>query len=420
MSKDKNFKVCVVGAGKRFLGGISYYTLYLVNALAQSQHVSAILMRDLLPTRLYPGWKRVGIPLTQLEYDPAVHVFDGVDWYWLPSMFRCLLFLKRERPDVIVFQWWSGAVLHSYLILALAAKILRVKVVIEFHEVQDPGEAKMPLAQLYVQLGAPLFVRLAHGFVIHSEYDMKLLQKHYALQERPLALIPHGPYDQYKPKDGKQIRREAPTSCCNLLFFGLIRPYKGLDDLIKAFNSLPESEIHKYWLTIVGETWEGWNTPATLINQSRYRNRITFVNRYVSDAEVGQYFAGADVLVLPYHRSSSSGPLHIAMSCGLPIIVTRVGGLIEAVADYEGAVSIEPGDQVALQDALMQVSNRGGMRYVDSCSWEQNASKFERLFDTIVSSNSPSSTNAKELFPTVQHEQKEKIPSRLARDAHRD
>ncbi len=420
MAEDKQYKVCVVGAGKRFLGGISYYTLHLVNALAQSQQVSAILMRELLPARLYPGWKRVGATLTQLEYDATVRVFDGVDWYWLPSMFRCLLFLKRERPDVIVFQWWSGAVLHSYLILALAARMLKAKVVVEFHEVQDPGEAKMPLAQIYVRLGAPLFVRFAHGFVIHSEYDKKLLQKHYDLQERSLALIPHGPYDQYKLDDEEQIQRTAPTSCCNLLFFGLIRPYKGLDDLIKAFNALPETEVHKYWLTIVGETWEDWTTPTTLINQSPYRDRITFVNRYVSDAEVSQYFAGADALVLPYHRSSSSGPLHIAMSCGLPIVLTRVGGLIEAVADYEGAILVEPGDQTALQDALMQVSNGSGKRYYDPCSWEQNASKFQKLFHTIISSDNSSRAKAKELPSTAQHEQRERIPSLQARDVHRD
>jgi glycosyltransferase involved in cell wall biosynthesis len=114
--------------------------------------------------------------------------------------------------------------------------------------------------------------------------------------------------------------------------FGLIRPYKELENLIMAFDTLPENEITRYWLTIVGETWEGWTVPADLIKRSRHRDRITFVNRFVSDAEAVEFFAGADAVVLPYHRSSASGPLHIAMRCGLPVVVTHVGCMSEAVA----------------------------------------------------------------------------------------
>jgi glycosyltransferase involved in cell wall biosynthesis len=354
-----------------------------VNALAQSHKVSAILMRQLLPTRFYPGRERVGANLTRLEYDPAVRVFDGVDWYWLPSMLRALAFLIEERPDVVVFQWWSGTVLHSYLLLALVTRLLRARVVIEFHEVLDTGEAKLRLAQAYVRLIAPLVAHLAHGFVIHSEYDRKLLQVYYNLERRPIALIPHGPYDHYQLTAGEQKHRPAPLSCCNLLFFGVIRPYKGLEDLIRAFDALPEDEIASYWLTIVGETWEQWTIPTSLINQSRYRDRITFVNRYVSDTEVAQFFAGADAVVMPYHRASTSGPLHIAMSWGLPIVVTRVGGLVEAVAGYEGAILVPPGDVALLQGALSQVAQLRGRRYADLHSWERSITCYHELFDAI-------------------------------------
>lgn len=397
MIENRQKRVCVVGPGKRFLGGISYYTIHLVNALARSHKTGALLMRRLLPKRFYPGWKRVGANLTQLEYEPTVQVFDGIDWYWLPSMLHALGYLKRERPEVIVFQWWSGTVLHSYLLLSLVARLLlKAKVVIEFHEVLDTAEAKLPLVQAYVRLLAPLMVRMAHGFVIHSHYDQQLLQEHYKLKERPVALIPHGPYN-YCQADAEQPQRAAPPSCCNLLFFGLIRPYKGLDNLIRAFNALPEHEISNYWLTIVGETWEGWTAPADLIAQSRYRNRITFVNRYVSDTEVAQFFAGADALILPYRRSSASGPLHIAMSCGLPIVATRVGGLIEAADNYEGAILIPPDDPTSLQSALLRVASLRGRRYADTHSWEHTAESYGRLFDAICPSTDPASLKSKEV-----------------------
>ncbi len=383
MPENRPLRICVIGAGKRFLGGVSYYTLSLVNALAQTHRVSVILMRQLLPKRLYPGWRRVGANLTELEYDPKAQVFDGVDWYWLPSMFRALAFLIRERPEVVVFQWWSGTVLHSYLLLAQAARLLGARVVIEFHEVLDPGEAKVSLAQAYVRRVAPFMVRLAHGYIVHSEYDKKLLQMHYDLAQRPTALIAHGPYNHYQAPAAELEPQVEPAPCCNLLFFGLIRPYKGLEDLIRAFEALPEDENAHYRLTIVGETWEGWNTPADLIATSPYRDRITFVNRYVSDAEVAEFFGKADAVVLPYHRASTSGILHIAMSHGLPVVVTYVGGLAEAVADYEGALVVPPGDPAALQNALLQVAKLRGKRYADTHSWEDTVTGYQALFKTL-------------------------------------
>jgi glycosyltransferase involved in cell wall biosynthesis len=384
MEDNRQLRICVIGAGARFLSGISYYTFHLVNALARTHKVSAILMRQLLPTQFYPGRKRVGASLTCLEYDPDLRVFDGVDWYWLPSMLRALLLLIRERPNVIVFQWWSGTVLHSYLLLALVARLLRARIVIEFHEVLDSGEAKLPLAQGYVRLVAPLMIHLAQAFVVHSEYDKKRLPRYYDVGHRPIALIYHGPYNHYHLLCGEQKLQSKPAPYYNLLFFGVIRPYKGLEDLIRAFETLPENEISRYWLTIVGETWEGWTLPTDLIKRSRYRDRITFINRYVSDAEAAEFFAKADAVVLPYHRSSASGPLHIAMSYGLPVVVTSVGGLIEAVGSYDGAILVPPANPAALQSGLLQVTKLHGKRFTNPHSWEQSARCYHALFDAIL------------------------------------
>jgi len=378
-------RVCVIGSGTRFLSGISVYTCRLANALAESQRTSVILMRQLLPSRLYPGQARVGASLQRLEYSPSLHVFNGVDWYWMPSLVRALLFLFNERPTVVVCQWWSGTVLHSYLVLAMAARILGARVVIEFHEVLDPGEAGLPFVGGYVRVVAPWLVRLASAFVVHSSRDQALVEKHYRLATRPLV-IPHGPYDHYGEYscDGPPAaERIAPAECCNLLFFGVIRPYKGLEDLLAVFEDLPEEEAKRYWLTVVGETWEGWELPARLIARSRYRDRITFVNRYVHDDEVGAYFAAADAVVLPYRRASMSGPLHIGMASGLPVVVSDVGGHAEAVANYAGAVLVPPADLEALHNALTEVANMRGTRFTDPHSWEHISGLYDQLFATL-------------------------------------
>jgi glycosyltransferase involved in cell wall biosynthesis len=385
-------RICVVGAGLHFLSGVSYYTLREVNSLAGDHEASVILMRRLLPTYLYPGREHVGARLTNQAYAPSVRVFNGVDWYWLPSMARALVFLARVRPEVVILQWWSGSVLHSYLLLAAAARLLGARIVIEFHEVLDTGEARIGWVNWYVRLVLPLLMRLASGFVMHSEYDRAELNRLYRLGRLPCVVAPLGPFDQYRLASGSRVARAAPPECFNLLYFGVIRPFKGVEDLVRAFERIPETEIDQYWLTVVGETWEGWDLPVDLIAHSRYHDRITLINRYVSDEEVAAVFAGADAVVLPYHRSSGSGPLHIAMSQGLPVVVTQVGGLSEAVSGYAGAVLVPPNDPETLHLALREIRKRQGLRFADQHSWESTTQHLDELFALLDGGKSTPTT----------------------------
>jgi glycosyltransferase involved in cell wall biosynthesis len=377
-------RIVVVGSGWQFLSGISYYTCRLSNALASEFEVGAVLMRRLLPARLYPGRDRVGQRLNDLRYDEDVHVFDGVDWWAVPSLIRAVRFLRRARPQVLVLQWWTGTVLHSYLALALAARLLGARVVIEFHEVQDTGEAAHRWAARYTRWLIRPLLRGTSGVVVHSRFDLLALRQAYGLAGVPARIAQHGPYDHHESRIPATRQRpvgDGPVGDgpVRLLFFGTIRPYKGLEDLIEAFATLPAG----YHLTVVGETWEGWTRPAELIAQSPAADRITLVNRYVADAEVDHYFAGADVVVLPYRRSSASGPLHIAMSHGLPVVVTAVGGLVEAAEGYSGAVltaAAAPGDLVV---AIERAAALTGRRHADPSSWAHTVWAYAQLLDEI-------------------------------------
>ncbi len=380
----KPLRVCVVGSGTRFLSGITVYTYRLANALAGANRVSVILMRQLLPTRLYPGRDRVGSDLSELRFDPSVRHFDGVDWYWLPSILRALRLLVRERPDVLVFQWWTGTVFHTYLLLALVGRLLGARVVVEFHEVLDTGEANIPAARVYVRAIAPAILRLASGFVVHSEADRELLEGHYAMHGRPVALIPHGPYEHYLTEEPVEPLRDAPPDAFNLLYFGVIRWYKGLEDLIEAFDLLDPEQARRMWLTIVGETWEDYTAPAEMVARSRYRERITFVNRYVSDSEVSAYFAGADAVVLPYRRASSSGPLNVAVGHGMPVVVTDLTSLRDTVRGYEGAVTVPPSDPAGLSRALVRVTELHGRTFEHSYSWDETTARYAKLLEAAL------------------------------------
>jgi glycosyltransferase involved in cell wall biosynthesis len=380
---DAGFRIVVVGAGTRFLSGISYYTIRLANALVDRYSVGVVTLRQILPTRLYPGRSRVGAVHPLLEYDPAVRELAPVDWYWLPSLPRAVLGLARFRPDFVVFEWWTGTVLHTYVALAIIARAFGAKVLVEFHEVLDTGEDRIAFARFYVGILGPMLVKLAAGFVIHSEADREPILGRYRLGRKPCVVIPHGPYDHHLStidQGGLPRDRKVPADVVNLLFFGVIRPFKGLEDLVRAFDGLSDVEVRGYWLTVVGETWEGWDLPIDLIKASRHRARITLVNRYVDDSDVAQFFDEADAVVLPYHRSSASGPAHVAMSHGVPLVITAVGGLPAAVEGYEGAVLVPPRDPAALRDAIRSIPQMAGRRFSDPHSWQVSAALYGDLF----------------------------------------
>jgi glycosyltransferase involved in cell wall biosynthesis len=376
----RDARICIVGPGWRFTSGISYYTCRLATALASHHEVSVIQLRRLLPRRLYPGRARVGQHRPTMTFPSTVQVFDGLDWWWGRSLFRALSFMNANRPKVVVLEWWTATTIHTYLVLSLAARLLGSRVVLEMHESQDPGEASIGLARIYGRLGLGLLLRISHGCVLHSKADLQLLEATYRTANLRPFIAPHGPFDQYRANSDEEspdksavaaVRKAPRPAAVNLLFFGLIRPYKGLEDLLEVYNGLSEDEAAGLWLTVVGETWDRCTEPARMIQTSPHCERITFVNEYVADEVAAAAFQHADVVVLPYHRSSSSGTLHIAMSCGLPVVVTNVGGLPEAAAGYEGAIFVPPGNPAMLKVAIKEAAQMAGRRFRDPREWTE-------------------------------------------------
>ena len=376
-------RIVVVGSGLHFASGISHYTYLLSSTLAGEYSVGALLMRRLVPERIYPGRDHVGAAVAgSVTYPPEVSVYDGVDWYWGRSMTDALRYLDEQRPTVVIFEWWTGAVLHTYLRLARYATRLGASIILEWHEGQDVGEAAMPIARRYVQTLMPRLLSLVDAHVVHSDFDRQAIPAAYSLGNAIVRVMPHGPY--HHVVTSAAARTDASSDApFRLLYFGVIRPYKGVEDLVEAFSLLDREEASQFRLSIVGETWEGCTAPDEAIARSPHKDLIERVDRYVSDEELGAHVAQADAVVLPYHRSSLSGPLFIAMTAGLPTVVTAVGGLSEVVEGYAGAVLVPPQDPVALRDALLKLPARRGERYANPRSWEQTLDGYRALIDEL-------------------------------------
>ena len=376
-------KVCVVGPSKKFLSGISYYTIRLANALTTRYGVSVVCFRNLLPKFLFPGHKHVGQDLSNLNFDEKVAAFDGMDWNNPLTWYRAYKFLRKEKPDVILLQWWTSSAAHMHLLICLMNLRLKAKIILEFHEVVDPFEESILPIRLYSRLAGRLLIRRAGGYVTHSDSDKKLLAEKYGMDATRIQVIPHGLYDQYKAVDRDSARQALGVNSDNVIMsFGLIRPYKGIPYLIRAFGELPPEVAGRSRLLLVGEIWEDRESVVTAMNESPYKDRIVLLDRYVSDDEVAKYFSAADIVVLPYLRASQSGVAAIAMTFGKPIIVSRVGGLEESMAEYSGTYFVPPGDSAAIAEALVRImAEKPAPFEPPKRGWEEIVEKYSAIIE---------------------------------------
>ncbi len=238
--------------------------------------------------------------------------------------------------DVVHFQWLDVQWLDRYLLpdrpLVLTAHDLLPRE-------PRPGQVRAQ-RRLY---------DLADGLVVHSEYGRRRLIEMRGLDPRKIHVVHHGAFEHLT-----RLREERPLPSeleqvvdPVVLFFGLLRPYKGLDVLLEAWRGVSGAEL--------------WIVGRPLIDVAALRAQappgVRFVTRFVSDAELPAYFRRADVVVLPYSRTErfdQSGVLAISLAFAKPTIVTDVGGFPEVAA--AGAAAVVPaGDPVALRQTLIRV-----------------------------------------------------------------
>lgn len=359
---EDTLRISVFGPSVRFLSGITYFTIRLANALVSVAGVDAILFRHMLPRKLFPGWRRVGKTLTEENFSENVRVHEILDWYHPVTWMKACS--AARKTDVLILPWWTSSVAHMYLFIQLFI-LKRRFVVIEFHEPVDPLEdASLPL-RVYARITGWLVRTLAQGYVTHTKYDRDLIVQRYHIPSREIRIIPHGLYDQYAHLDPQYAREKIGISEeYVILFFGLLRRFKGVRYLIEGFEKLPAHIRQHSRLCIVGEAWEDRES-VERARSSPDKEKITLVDRYVSDEEVALYYSAADVFVGPYTRESHDpcAVCHIAMSYGLPVVASHTGGIIESMGSYAGVRFVPPEDADAIGTALSGIYEERGKRY---------------------------------------------------------
>ena len=188
-----NKSICIVGPSKRFLSGISYYTIRLANAMSADKDVSVVCFRQLLPTFLFPGKSHVGKNISDLNFSPTIPVFDGMDYNNPLTWIQAYRFLKAQKPDVIILQWWTSSVAHMHLLLKIFASLLhKPKIIIEFHEVVDPFEESILPIRLYSKITGKFLRKNLDAYITHSKSDKELVAKRYSISPEKIHAARRG------------------------------------------------------------------------------------------------------------------------------------------------------------------------------------------------------------------------------------
>lgn len=371
-------KCALIGPTYPFRGGIAHYTTLLCHHLRQRHQVDFISFRCQYPDWLFPGRtdREPSQPLLAVDCERLIDPFKP--WSWAQAARR----IQAFAPDLLLLQWWVpfwAPVWSS--ILWLARRRIDPRVLFIAHNVL-PHEAR-PVDRLLARqtLGQ------GNALIVHSQRDRDDLLR--LLPGAEVRVTAHPTYEMFAQETPSRAAARRTLDLDDeipvLLFFGFVRPYKGLTHLIEALPTvLAHLDAH---LLVAGEFWDDPAAYQARVQALGLEERVRIVDRYIPGEEVGAYFAAADLVTLPYVDATQSGVIQIAFGFDVPVVTTTVGGLAEAVEDGLTGFLVPPEDSQALAAAILRFFQedratvfRANIRAQrDRFSWERLVALIEEL-----------------------------------------
>lgn len=336
-------KIAIVGPAFPYKGGGAHHTTELAHRLAAAGHdVTIESWKAQYPGFLYPGEQTISTP----EGVPFPGTRRTLAWYrpdgWIRTGRRLRSF------DLVVLVVLSPVQVPAYLGMARGLGRPRPHgphVIALCHNVL-PHERKPYDVPLMRRL-----LRRADGALVHSAQQAQLARN---LAPGTPVVTAGLPAHLPTPTGGERVINSDAEPANHLLFFGIVRPYKGLDVLLRALANLDGVS-----LTVAGEFWGGVDETRTLISSLGLTDRVELRPGYVPAGDVPGLFARADALVLPYRTATASQNVFMAYEHGIPVIATRAGTLADHVRDGIDGLLCEPDDVDSLTDALRRFYSPG-------------------------------------------------------------
>jgi glycosyltransferase involved in cell wall biosynthesis len=387
-------KTTIIGPVFPYRAGIAYCTTRLAEVLG----AEVISFKRQFPKMFYPGGDDTDPTLPRFER--ARFLLDVVNpLTWI----RTALLLRREKPDAVILVWWIWVWAIPYLVL-LALLPKRTRVILQCHNIGDkePAAWKRMLTNMVLRRGDVLVVhakteaedaakRLWNAGV--SPAEQAASRRHPEAANVTLAKAATKPAPRITQTflpvhelGGTIPSREDARKTLNLngniaLFFGHVRPFKGLDIALHAWRELKTGVT----LLVAGEAW--WKGEEEYRALAQGLTNVKFDFRFIPDAEIATYFAAADVVLAPYRIEAQSGVALTAFHFARPVIATNVGGLPEIIEEGRNGMLVPPEDPSALAraiDAFFARTDRATMeRHAAAAarkySWEEYGTLMKRL-----------------------------------------
>jgi len=361
-------RVAIVGPVFPYRAGIAYCT----TRLAQEMNADVISFKRQFPKRFYPGGDDVDptLPIAKAEF--ILDILNPLTW---------LRAARRLRAyDAVIFVWWVWVWALPYrLIMALLPR--RTRVVLQCHNIGDkePAAWKRALTKLVLRRGDVLVVhaKTEAADAVRRVPKANIVTTFLPVHELGGAMPPRAEAKAKFMLGGRDVA----------LFFGHVRPFKGLDIALRAWAALKTNPV----LLVAGQLW--WGDPADLGRTvtelgigTRSKASVAFDLRFIPDAEIATYFAAADVVLAPYRIEAQSGVALTAFHFSRPVIATAVGGLPEII-DGTNGILVPPEDPRALAEAVDEfftsrdraAMERAAARSAARYSWAEYATVMSRL-----------------------------------------
>ncbi len=337
-------KVIIIAPAYPYRGGIAASSHRLAEQYIAEGHTVEIFTFTLqYPSFLFPG-------KTQYSSDPApaldivrrVNSINPFNWIKVARE------VAWHKPDLVIMRFWLPFMSPCLGTIARAIKCLYKKTkIISIVDNIIPHEKRIG-----DKIFARYFVGSIDGFVSMSksvQQDLKQFNK----KNKPSLFSPHPLYDNFGQKMTKTQAAQnlgLEANARYLLFFGIIRDYKGLDILIEALSH-PSLRRLGVKLIVAGEFYNNSQKYFEQAQSLKVEDMILWHNEFIADAKVKDYFGIADIVVQTYKSATQSGITQIAYHFERPMLVTRVGGLAEIVPDGKAGYVVDT-DAKAVADAL--------------------------------------------------------------------
>ena len=324
-------RISVVGPAHPYKGGIAQYTTELAHRLTAAGHEVVIeSWSHQYPAALYPG----RLTITEPELPLFSPTLRRLSWRRPDSWYRTGRRLRTA--DLVVLVVVNAVQVPAYLgILAGLGRRRATRVVAQCHNVLPHEKSAVDVALVRAVLSR------VDGVVVHSASQGEQAR---AVTPKPVTVEHMAPL-VVASAAGRlatgPVRRR-------LLFFGMVRPYKGLDVLLRALAAGPPDVA----LRVAGEFWGGTAATEQLIAELGLGDRVELRPGYVDSADVPALFADVDALALPYRSATASLNAFLAFEQGVPVIATRVGTVDQDVADGVDGILCEPDDVGSLRAAI--------------------------------------------------------------------